>query len=89
MDMCASALEHSAMALYLRNNGLKSLPSSIFKQCCELSILDLHGTEITMDVICQIEGWENFDERRRSKHQKQLDFRVSSSGKFDEGADKS
>ncbi|XP_047270598.1 LRR repeats and ubiquitin-like domain-containing protein At2g30105 isoform X1 [Capsicum annuum] len=76
-------------ALYLRNNGLKSLPSSIFKQCCELSILDLHGTEITMDVICQIEGWENFDERRRSKHQKQLDFRVSSSGKFDEGADKS
>ncbi|KAM3309377.1 LRR repeats and ubiquitin-like domain-containing protein isoform X1 [Capsicum chacoense] len=76
-------------ALYLRNNGLKTLPSSIFKQCCELSILDLHGTEITMDVICQIEGWENFDERRRSKHQKQLDFRVSSSGKFDEGADKS
>ncbi|KAK4351603.1 hypothetical protein RND71_030916 [Anisodus tanguticus] len=76
-------------ALYLKNNGLKSLPSSIFKLCCELSILDLHGTEITMDVIRQLEGWENFDERRRSKHQKQLDFRVSSSAKFDEGADKS
>lgn len=76
-------------ALYLGNNGLKSLPSSIFKQCCQLSTLDLHGTEITIDVICQIEGWENFDERRRSKHQKQLDFRVSSSGKFDEGADQS
>uniref|UniRef100_A0A3Q7GQS4 Ubiquitin-like domain-containing protein n=1 Tax=Solanum lycopersicum TaxID=4081 RepID=A0A3Q7GQS4_SOLLC len=76
-------------ALYLRNNGLKSLPSSIFKQCCQLSTLDLHGTEITIDVISQIEGWENFDERRRSKHQKQLDFRVSSSGKFDEGADQS
>lgn len=76
-------------ALYLRNNGIKSLPSSIFKQCCELSTLDLHGTEITMDIICKIEGWENFDERRRLKHQKQLDFRVSSSGKFDEGADKS
>ncbi|CAN4102187.1 unnamed protein product [Withania somnifera] len=76
-------------ALYLRNNGLKSLPSSIFEGCCQLSTLDIHGTEITIDVICQIEGWEIFDERRRSKHQKQLDFRVSSSGKFDEGADKS
>ncbi|PHU13682.1 hypothetical protein BC332_14887 [Capsicum chinense] len=80
-------------ALYLRNNGSKSLPSIIFKQCCELSILDLHGTEITMDVICQsqsqIEGWENFNERRCSKHQKQLDFGVSSSGKFDEGANRS
>ncbi|XP_060175013.1 LRR repeats and ubiquitin-like domain-containing protein At2g30105 [Lycium barbarum] len=76
-------------ALYLKNNGIKSLPSSIFKLCSELSILDLHGTEITMDVIRELEGWENFDERRRSKHQKQLDFRVSSSAKFDEGADKS
>ncbi|KAK4363712.1 hypothetical protein RND71_018953 [Anisodus tanguticus] len=37
----------------------------------------------------KLEGWENFDERRRSKHQKQLDFRVNSSAKFDEGADKS
>ncbi|XP_009802173.1 LRR repeats and ubiquitin-like domain-containing protein At2g30105 [Nicotiana sylvestris] len=76
-------------ALYLKNNGLKSLPSSIFKLCTELSILDLHGTEITMDVLRQLEGWENFDERRRSKHQKQLEFRVISSAKFDEGADKS
>ncbi|XP_047261441.1 LRR repeats and ubiquitin-like domain-containing protein At2g30105 isoform X2 [Capsicum annuum] len=78
-------------ALYLRNNGSKSLPSIIFKQCCKLSILDLHGTEITMDVICQsqIEGWENFNERRCSKHQKQLYFGVRSSGKFDEGANRS
>jgi len=35
----------------------------------------------------QVEGWEEFDERRRQKHQKQLDFRVGSSGVFDEGAD--
>lgn len=39
-------------------------------------------------VSLQFEGWEDFDERRRSKHQKQLDFRVGSSGVFDEGADK-
>ncbi|CAN4102189.1 unnamed protein product [Withania somnifera] len=41
-------------ALYLRNNGLKSLPSSIFEGCCQLSTLDIHGTEITIDVICQV-----------------------------------
>jgi hypothetical protein len=35
----------------------------------------------------QVDGWEEFDERRRKKHQKQLDFRVGSSVVFDEGAD--
>ncbi|KAG6538288.1 hypothetical protein ZIOFF_003402 [Zingiber officinale] len=79
--------------LILRNNGLKSLPSALFKMCTQLSTLDLHGTQITNDSLRQVEdnkrveGWKDFDERRRSKHQKQLDFRVGSSGVFDEGAD--
>lgn len=77
----------SLKALHLSNNGLKSLPSTLFKMCTELSILNLHGTEITNDVLRKVEGWEDFDERRRLKHQKQLDFRVGSSGVFDEGAD--
>ncbi|KAL7247254.1 hypothetical protein ACSBR2_002218 [Camellia fascicularis] len=77
-------------ALYLSNNGLESLPSTLFKMCIQLSTLDLHGTQITMDVLRQFEGWEDFDERRRLKHQKQLDFRVGGgSTEFDEGADKS
>lgn len=75
-------------ALHLSNNGLKSLPRNLFKMCLQLSTLDLHGTEITMDLLRQFEGWENFDERRRDKHQKQLDFRVVDSTAFDEGADK-
>ncbi|KAJ6777411.1 LEUCINE-RICH REPEAT-CONTAINING [Salix koriyanagi] len=75
-------------ALHLSNNGLKSLPSTIFKMCLQLSTLDLHNTEITMDVLRQLEGWQDFDDRRRSKHQKQLDFRVVGSAEFDEGADK-
>ncbi|KAI3450290.1 hypothetical protein Pfo_006955 [Paulownia fortunei] len=75
-------------ALYLGNNGLKSLPNTLFKTCLQLSILDLHGTEITTDLLRQFEGWESFDERRRLKHQKQLDFRVTGSAEFDEGADK-
>ena len=83
--------------------------------CLMLTRLDLHNTEITMDLlrqVCtlaenfkwfayfaiylslttmfmQIEGWENFDERRRLKQQKKLDFRVVGSAAFDEGADKS
>ncbi|WOK93671.1 plant intracellular Ras-group-related LRR protein 8 [Canna indica] len=78
---------HDLKVLILRNNGLKSLPPALFKMCSQLSTLDLHGTQITNDVLRQVEGWEDFDERRRSKHQKQLDFRVGSSGMFDEGAD--
>uniref|UniRef100_A0A0D9XKA0 Ubiquitin-like domain-containing protein n=1 Tax=Leersia perrieri TaxID=77586 RepID=A0A0D9XKA0_9ORYZ len=73
--------------LSLRNNGLTSLPSAFFIKCWRLITLDLHGTEITNDILRQVEGWEEFDERRRKKHQKQLDFRVGSSGVFDEGAD--
>ncbi|KAJ9167456.1 hypothetical protein P3X46_022107 [Hevea brasiliensis] len=79
---------HNLKALYLGNNGLKSLPSGLFKMCLQLSTLDLHNAEITMDILRQFEGWEDFDERRRSKHQKQLDFRAVSSAEFDEGADK-
>ncbi|KAG4155930.1 hypothetical protein ERO13_D03G141400v2 [Gossypium hirsutum] len=79
---------HNLKALHLSNNGLKSLPCTLFKHCLQLATLDLHNTEITMDVLRQFEGWEEFDERRRSKHQKQLDFRVVSSAQFDEGADK-
>ncbi|KAK7301695.1 hypothetical protein RJT34_12567 [Clitoria ternatea] len=75
-------------ALYLGNNGMKSLPSKLFKTCLQLSTLDLHNTEITIDLLRQFEGWGDFDERRRSKHQKQLDFRVGVSRDFDEGADK-
>ncbi|KAI7755229.1 hypothetical protein M8C21_001235 [Ambrosia artemisiifolia] len=78
-------------ALHLHNNGLKSLPSTLLKNCTQLSTLDLHGTEITMDMLREFEGWESFDERRVLKHSKQLAFRVrgASYSYFDEGADKS
>ncbi|WOH01467.1 hypothetical protein DCAR_0520851 [Daucus carota subsp. sativus] len=76
-------------ALYLNHNGLKGFPATLLKMCTRLSTLELHGTEITMDVLRQFEGWESFDERRRLKVQKQLDSRAGNSAAFDEGADKS
>ncbi|XAR60765.1 hypothetical protein NMG60_11034261 [Bertholletia excelsa] len=76
-------------ALHLSNNGLKTLPINLFKTCIQLSTLDLHGTEITMDLLRQFEGWEDFNKRRCLKHQKQLDFRLGGYTEFDEGADKS
>lgn len=76
-------------ALHLHNNGLKSLPMTLLKNCNQLSTLDLHGTEITMDMLREFEGWESFDERRVLKHSKQLAFRVRGASYFDEGADKS
>ncbi|XP_076945810.1 LRR repeats and ubiquitin-like domain-containing protein At2g30105 [Bidens hawaiensis] len=78
-------------ALYLHNNGLKSLPSLLLKSCTQLSTLDLHGTQITMDMLRKFEGWKSFDERRVLKHSKQLAFRVrgATNSYFDEGADKS
>ncbi|KAL8539222.1 hypothetical protein ACS0TY_001006 [Phlomoides rotata] len=39
--------------LHLSNNGMKSLPPSLFKMCLQLSTLNLHGPEITMDILRQ------------------------------------
>ncbi|KMT05407.1 hypothetical protein BVRB_7g175350 [Beta vulgaris subsp. vulgaris] len=75
-------------ALHLNNNGLKSLPSNLFKKCVQLSTLDLHGTIITIDILRQVEGWEDFDRRRCSKLKKQLEFHAGGSAEFDEGADR-
>lgn len=41
----------ATQALHLDNNGLKTLPSTLLKNCTQLSTLDLHGTEITMDIL--------------------------------------
>ena len=41
-------------ALCLSNNGLTTLPKTLFRSCIELSTLDLHGTEITIDLLRQV-----------------------------------
>lgn len=73
--------------LQLANNGLKSFPPEILKGCSQLFTLHLHGNEITIDGLREVEGWSEYDERRRSKNNKQIEFGVMSSSGFDEGAD--
>ncbi|CAM8970415.1 unnamed protein product [Rhodiola kirilowii] len=73
--------------LYLSNNGLKAVPNTLFKNCTALRKLDLHHTEITMNMLREMEGWSQFDERRKTKTQNLLDYRSLNSTDFDEGAD--
>ncbi|XP_057847551.1 plant intracellular Ras-group-related LRR protein 8 isoform X2 [Cryptomeria japonica] len=80
---CCSLLE----VLQLGNNGLRSFPTNVLKGCSQLSTLDLHGNEVTIEDLREVEGWVEFDERRRSKHSKQIEFGVMGSSGFDEGAD--
>lgn len=47
-------------ALHLSNNGMKSLPSKIFKTCLQLSTLDLHNTEITIDILRKVWNFAAF-----------------------------
>ncbi|KAH9309270.1 hypothetical protein KI387_037181, partial [Taxus chinensis] len=65
--------------LQLANNGLRSFPAKILKGCSQLSTLDLHGNEVTIEDLREVEGWAEFDERRRSKHSKQIEFSIMGS----------
>ncbi|XP_024537594.1 LRR repeats and ubiquitin-like domain-containing protein At2g30105 isoform X1 [Selaginella moellendorffii] len=75
-------------SLLVANNALKEFPASILKGCGELNSLDLHGNPITIEALREIDGWEEFDARRKAKYDKQMVFQVMGpSDGFDEGAD--
>lgn len=74
--------------LNLNYNALKTFPCEVLKGCQDLITLGLHGNELTVEYLRELEGWKEFDERRKAKHSKQLEFSVlDTSGGFDEGAD--
>ncbi|KAG0623047.1 hypothetical protein M758_3G145100 [Ceratodon purpureus] len=74
--------------LLLDSNQLKDFPPAILQKCAQLQTLSLHSNELTMDDLRELEGWSEFDKRRKDKYTKQIDMQVmgSTSG-FDEGAD--
>lgn len=72
------------------NASLSSVISCVFSFSGRQYCASVKGVFLSVSVVWfwQIEGWPEFDKRRKSKYNKQLDFNVimSSSG-FDEGAD--
>jgi Leucine-rich repeat (LRR) protein len=74
--------------LFLDGNQLKNFPSEILKKCTQLQTLSIHANELTMDDLRELDGWSEFDKRRKDKYSKQIDMQVMvSSNGFDEGAD--
>lgn len=64
------------------------MPAEILRGCASLATLSLHGNPITIERLRQASGFAEFNARRCSKHDKQLDMQVfHPSAGFDEGAD--
>ncbi len=61
------------------------MPKEVLTGCTSLITLQLHGNPVTIEQLRVSPGWKEFDERRKKKHDKQVDMKVLSH--FDEGAD--
>ncbi|KAK9819798.1 hypothetical protein WJX72_002478 [[Myrmecia] bisecta] len=73
----------------LNKNRIGSVPAPIFLQCAALQTLSLHSNPITIEVLQATEGYQAFDERRRSKFNKAIATGVLlGSGGLDEGVDR-
>ena len=49
-----------------------SVPAEIFQDCTALFTLSLHDNPITAAALRDLNGFSEFDERRRSKYSKQV-----------------
>ncbi|KAH9722082.1 Leucine-rich repeat (LRR) family protein [Citrus sinensis] len=76
-------------SLCLNNNNVGQIPANLLKDCKALQNISLHNNPISMDQFQQMEGFEEFEARRRKKFDKQIDSNVMISSKgLDEGVDK-
>nr|XP_034575861.1 plant intracellular Ras-group-related LRR protein 7 isoform X4 [Setaria viridis] len=75
-------------SLSLNGNKIRQLPENILKDCTALQNLSLHDNPIMRDQFQQMEGFNEFEARRRKKFDKQIDSRVMlGSTALDEGVD--
>ncbi|KAL1347290.1 hypothetical protein HN51_020761 [Arachis hypogaea] len=75
-------------SLSLDNNNVNQIPPNLLKDCKALQNLSLHGNPISMDQFQQMDGFQEFEARRRKKFDKQIDANVMISSKgLDEGVD--
>lgn len=75
-------------SLLLNNNRVKQMPLTILKDCKALQSISLHNNPISMEQFQQMEGFQEFEARRRKKFDKQIDSNVMMhSNGLDEGID--
>ncbi|XP_065629511.1 plant intracellular Ras-group-related LRR protein 7 isoform X1 [Quercus suber] len=75
-------------SLCLDNNNVNQIPLNLLKDCKVLQNISLHGNPISMDQFQQMEGFQDFEARRKKKFDKQIDSNVMIGSKgLDEGVD--
>ncbi|KHG12952.1 hypothetical protein F383_07372 [Gossypium arboreum] len=75
-------------SLCLNNNKVSQIPPNLLKDCKALQNISLHGNPISMDQFQQMEGFQEFEARRKKKFDKQIDSNVMiGSNGLDEGVD--
>ncbi|KNA25469.1 hypothetical protein SOVF_006510 [Spinacia oleracea] len=75
-------------SLSLDNNKVKEMPATILRDCKVLQSISLHNNPISMDQFEQMEGFQEFEARRRKKFDKQIDSNVMMNSKgMDQGVD--
>jgi len=68
---------------------VNQIPDGLLKDCKSLQNLSLHNNPISMDQFQLMEGYQEFEERRKKKFDKQIDSNVLISSKgLDVGVDK-
>ncbi|OEL33749.1 Plant intracellular Ras-group-related LRR protein 7 [Dichanthelium oligosanthes] len=83
-----SISQNSLLCLPKSVGDLHNLPQNILKDCKALQNISLHDNPITMDDFRQMDGFNEFEARRRKKFDKQIDSRVMmGSMALDEGVD--
>ncbi|GJN08671.1 hypothetical protein PR202_ga26620 [Eleusine coracana subsp. coracana] len=75
-------------SLSLNGNKIRQLPQTLLKDCKALQNISLHDNPITMDQFQEMDGFQDFEARRKKKFDKQIDSNVMmSSTALDEGID--
>uniref|UniRef100_A0A061S5D8 Leucine-rich repeat family protein n=1 Tax=Tetraselmis sp. GSL018 TaxID=582737 RepID=A0A061S5D8_9CHLO len=71
------------------SNRIEAVPSSMLLCCVALQTLSLHDNPITADSLASTQGYDDFEQRRRNKFDKQISAGVLlGPGGLDEGIDR-
>lgn len=75
-------------SLCLDNNKLRQIPPNLLIDCKSLQNISLHENPISMEQFQQMDGFQDFEARRKKKFDKQIDANIMISSKgLDEGVD--